>query len=153
MQNAEDSDSDSEVDLSEALAVQPAGAEEVVTSSLASADTREKARALLAKHIDAPEALKRRLVRRLDEEIVECAPEGNEYRQCARGLAANFRRNTMLAAGYAGGRVPPQWLTLAHYEALAPRLQQLRRRCFRAESLKEARHTEESADLHEKAWR
>mmetsp|Transcript_112727 Transcript_112727/g.273731 ORF Transcript_112727/g.273731 Transcript_112727/m.273731 type:complete len:263 (-) Transcript_112727:43-831(-) len=109
----------------------------------AAAEARERARALFAKHLDAPEPLRRRLVQRLDEEILERCPEDRDYRHCARGVGANLRRNTMLAAGYTAGRVPPQWIVACDVEALAPRMRQLQRRVMRRECLKEAVEEEE----------
>jgi len=122
------------------------------TEQLVSAGTREKARALLAKHLDAPERLRRRLIRRLDDEVTERCPEEKDYRHCARSITANFRRNTMLAAGYAAGRVPPQWIVLCDAEALAPRMRQLQRRVLRNECLKEVREDEATAELKRRAW-
>mmetsp|Transcript_19409 Transcript_19409/g.51859 ORF Transcript_19409/g.51859 Transcript_19409/m.51859 type:complete len:295 (+) Transcript_19409:127-1011(+) len=118
-----------------------------------SAKTRAKARDLLAKHLDiAPEGLRGHLTRRLDDEIFEKCPADKDYRHCARSITANLRRNPMLAAGYATGRVPPQWLILADEEALAPRMRQLQRRVLRVESLKEAREDEDTAGLRRKMW-
>lgn len=114
--------------------------------------TRARAREVLAKRLDAPELLKRRLARRLEEEIFEAFPEDKDYRHCTRSVTANLRRNTMLAAGYTAGRVPPQWMVRADVEALAPRLAQLRRRVFRNESLRESQMDDESAEVKRRAW-
>lgn len=115
------------------------------------ADTRDKAQGLLARHLDAPEYLRQQLARRLEAEIFEHFPEDKDYRHTARTIAANFRRNTMLAAGYTGGRIPPQWIVLADTEALASRLQKLQRRALRSECLKEAKTSDEGADLRKRA--
>lgn len=121
----------------------------------AAAATRDRARALLAKQLDAPEKLRRCLVDRLESEIFEHRPEVNgdvEYRRCVRGIAANLRRNTMLAAGYAAGRVPPQWIVLASTEALAPRIVQLTRRVDRKEFLKQAKYDDETNEEKNRMW-
>jgi len=119
----------------------------------ASRRTREKAQELMAKHLDpAPEALRRRLARRLDAEIFERCPSDRDYRHLARTIVANLKRNTMLAAGYATGRVPPQWLVLADAEALAPRLTQLGRRCMRSESSREALEDDETVQTRRRMW-
>lgn len=115
-------------------------------------NTRARAREVLAKRLDAPELLKRRLARRLEEEIFEAFPEDKDYRHCTRSVTANLRRNTMLAAGYAAGRVPPQWMVRADVEALAPRLAQLQRRVFRNECLREVQLDDESAEVKRRAW-
>lgn len=118
-----------------------------------SSKARAKARVMLAKHLDpAPEGLRCHLTRRLDDEIFEKCPADKDYRHCARSITANLRRNPMLAAGYATGRVPPQWLVLADEEALAPRMRQLQRRCLRVEGLKQAREDDDSAALRRKMW-
>mmetsp|Transcript_68978 Transcript_68978/g.194528 ORF Transcript_68978/g.194528 Transcript_68978/m.194528 type:complete len:293 (-) Transcript_68978:49-927(-) len=119
---------------------------------IASAETRAKARKLLAKHLDAPEVLKERLAQKLDDEIMEHCPENKDYTYCARSIAANFRRNTMLAAGYTSGRVPPQWIVLSSDEALATRMGQLQRRCLRVESLKDSQMDDETAEQRRQAW-
>jgi len=119
---------------------------------LASNQTREKARALLAKQMDAPEALKRRLIQRLDDDIFEEHPGDRDYRHCARAVASNMRRNTMLSAGFSSGRVPPQWIVLCDAEALAPRMRQLERRLLRKESLRDALQDDETAEARRKAW-
>mmetsp|Transcript_75910 Transcript_75910/g.146712 ORF Transcript_75910/g.146712 Transcript_75910/m.146712 type:complete len:281 (+) Transcript_75910:49-891(+) len=118
---------------------------------LASNQTRQRARALLAKQLDAPEALKQRLVQRLDDDIFEEQPGDRDYRHCVRAVASNFRRNTMLAAGFSCGRVPPQWIVLCDAEALAPRLQQLHRRLLRKESLRDALQDDVTAECRRKA--
>eukprot|EP00747_Dinoflagellata_sp_TGD_P186963 gnl/TRDRNA2_/TRDRNA2_44374_c0_seq1.p1 gnl/TRDRNA2_/TRDRNA2_44374_c0~~gnl/TRDRNA2_/TRDRNA2_44374_c0_seq1.p1 ORF type:complete len:307 (-),score=61.63 gnl/TRDRNA2_/TRDRNA2_44374_c0_seq1:48-935(-) len=115
----------------------------------ASAKTRAKARMLLAKHLDAPEPLRRHLVNRLEDEIFEACPGSKDYTIGARAIAANFRRNTMLAANYATGRVPPQWIVLADIAALAPRLTQLRRRVFHAECRKDVKEDDATAQLRQ----
>jgi len=119
---------------------------------LASDQTREKARALLSKHLDAPQALKQRLLQRLDDDIFEQYPGDRDYRHCARGVASNLRRNTMLAAGFSSGRVPPQWIVLCDAGALAPRLRQLERRLLRKENLRDALQDDETAETRRKAW-
>jgi len=119
----------------------------------ASARTRERARALISKHLDpAPEGLRRHLARRLDDEIFEKCPVEKDYRPCARSIVANLRRNSMLAAGYATGRVPPEWLVLAQSEALAPRLRQMQRRVLRVEAFKEAQQDVDTAECKQKMW-
>lgn len=121
--------------------------------ALASAQTRQKARELFARHLEpAPELMRRRLSQRLDDEIFERNPDDKEYRHQARGLVANLRRNQMLAAGYATGRVPPQWLVTAEHEALAARGKQFQRRVERITCAKEAKHDDESAALRRKMW-
>lgn len=130
-------------------ATAPAGVD--VSMHEVSADARGKAKKLLAKHLDAPESLKLELVSRLEEEIFEHFPGDKDYRHTARTVAANFRRNTMLAAGFTGGRIPPQWIILADTEALAPRLQKLQRRALRKECLKEAQTSDEGAELRRRA--
>lgn len=118
---------------------------------LASEETRAKARQMVARHLEpAPDTMRLRLAQRLDDELFEFCPDDKEYRHAARSLVANLRRNQMLAAGYATGRVPPQWLVLAEYEALAPRLLQLTRRLVRVECAKQAKHDDESARLRQK---
>jgi len=135
---------------SDILAV--AGAQEGAVAEV-SAKTRAKARELLARHLEpAPEGLRRHLTRRLDDEIFEKCLVDKDYRHCARSITANLRRNPTLAAGYATGRVPPQWLVLADDEALAPRMRQLQRRVLRVEVMKEAREDDETAELRRKMW-
>mmetsp|Transcript_93237 Transcript_93237/g.179132 ORF Transcript_93237/g.179132 Transcript_93237/m.179132 type:complete len:288 (+) Transcript_93237:67-930(+) len=112
---------------------------------------REKASALLGKNIDADSALKRRLVQRLEDEVFEQFPDEKDYRHCTRTVAASFRRNTMLAAGYASGRIPPQWIVHAGVGALSTRMTQLQRRCFQAEVLKEAQIESEVGEMRRKA--
>merc|ERR1712217_635580 len=70
-------------------------------------------------------------------EILERHPSEKDYRHAARSIAASLRRNTMLAAGYTAGRVPPQWIVNANGEALAPRTQKMGNRLNRQESLKD----------------
>jgi len=102
------------------------------------ADVRSRASGLLAKHLDASEGLKQRLVSRLEEEICEGHPVDKDYRHCVRSIAANLRRNPMLAASFTAGRVPPQWVVNANREALAPRLSKLGARAVRKELFTEA---------------
>lgn len=120
---------------------------------IAPASARGKARALLGRHLDLLDPLKRRLVRRLEEEIFERNPEDKQYRHACRSIAANLRRNTMLAAGYGAGRVPPEWLVSASFEALAPRLMKLQRRALRSECLHDAKFDEVNADIRSRFWR
>jgi len=114
--------------------------------------TREKARTLLTKYFDTPAALTQQLVQRLEDEIFEHHPGDNDYRHATRTIAANLRRNTMLATGYAMGRVPPQWVVLASTEALATRYVQLNRRLHRNDCLKESLLDDEAAELRRQAW-
>lgn len=144
-------DEDDEPD--DASSVGEAGSTAEAAGVVAGSEARSKARAMIAKRLDAPEGLRRRLVERLEDEIFENTPGDKEYRHSARALAANLRRNTMLAAGYAAGRVPPQWMTLADDEALAPRMAQLQRRLFRKECLWETRMDDESAQRLSRAWK
>lgn len=121
-------------------------------SQVASA-TRVKARAILERHLEpADEELRKQLAKRLDCEIVERYPTEKEYRRCARGLGADFKRNPMLSAGYATGRVPPQWVLSADFLALAPRLRQFQRRIERAESCKEALQDCDIAEIKSKMY-
>eukprot|EP00933_Yihiella_yeosuensis_P022945 TRINITY_DN17954_c1_g1_i1.p1 TRINITY_DN17954_c1_g1~~TRINITY_DN17954_c1_g1_i1.p1 ORF type:complete len:317 (+),score=79.01 TRINITY_DN17954_c1_g1_i1:34-951(+) len=122
---------------------------------IASKATREKVLELFSKELDgAPsEAVRRRLTRRLEEEAFEQWPDEKEFRHRCRSIVANLRRNTMLAGGFAAGRIPPQWILLADHEALAPRMQQLQRRVMRYECKQETQHTPESAAVHRKMWK
>merc|ERR1712008_103037 len=117
---------------------------------LVSSQTREKARALLAKQIDAPEALKRRLIQRLD--IFLRSTQVTVTIAIAPVLSPVIYGGTMLAAGFSCGRVPPQWIVLCDAEALAPRMQQLGRRLLRKENLRDALQDDETAECRRKAW-
>lgn len=125
---------------------------DVTVARTATASARRRARALLLRHIDAHESLQHQLVRRLEQECFEAYPEDKAYRQCCRAIAANLRRNTMLAAGFSGGLVPPQWIVLADTEALATRMGKLQRRAFRCESLKDAKLDDVNADIRRQFW-
>lgn len=120
-------------------------------SQVITADVRNRASAVLAKHLDASDALKRSLVRRLDEEIHERCPLGKDYRHCVRGIAASLRRNTMLAAAYTSGRVPPQWVVNASGDALAPRMAKMGVRVLQKEILKDAKMDDETAEQRRKS--
>jgi len=153
--SSDEENDDNDTFISDTPATSPEQEESMGTAqgkNVASNQTREKARALLAKQIDAPEALKRRLIQRLDDDIFEEHPGDRDYRHCARAVASNLRRNTMLAAGFSSGRVPPQWIVLCGAEALAPRLQQLGRRLLRKENLRDALQDDETAECRRKAW-
>eukprot|EP00931_Biecheleriopsis_adriatica_P107897 TRINITY_DN82239_c0_g1_i1.p1 TRINITY_DN82239_c0_g1~~TRINITY_DN82239_c0_g1_i1.p1 ORF type:complete len:309 (-),score=86.00 TRINITY_DN82239_c0_g1_i1:11-892(-) len=172
MQNAGDGDTSSEEEegedrLQERLGDEKHTAHEEVTDTLkvpedaalvgspdlAPAAARAKVQELLERQLDAPEALRRRLARRLEAEVFEHVPGKKDFTHRARSIVANLRRNTMLAAGYAAGRVPPSWLVLADHEALAPRMSQLHRRMFRAECMNEVREPEEEEKLRQRCWR
>lgn len=115
------------------------------------ADVRCRASAVLAKHLDASDTLKRSLVRRLDEEIHERCPLEKDYRHCVRSIAASLRRNTMLAAAYTSGRVPPQWVVNASGDALAPRMAKLGVRMLQKENLKDSRMDDVTAEQRRKS--
>eukprot|EP00930_Biecheleria_cincta_P011186 TRINITY_DN11377_c0_g1_i1.p1 TRINITY_DN11377_c0_g1~~TRINITY_DN11377_c0_g1_i1.p1 ORF type:complete len:319 (-),score=69.08 TRINITY_DN11377_c0_g1_i1:89-985(-) len=116
--------------------------------------SRAKCRELLERQLDcASAALGRRLARRLEAEIFEHCPGKKDFTHAARCVVANLRRNTMLAGGYAIGRVPPEWIILADHEALAPRMRQLQRRVFRAECKKEVRMAEDEEKIRSRMWR
>jgi len=150
-----------EASEAEASEDEPALAEDVsVTSeagdpsqSQASSTTRSKAQELMARHLEAaPEALRKQLAARLDLELFERFPSDKEYRPAARALTANLRRNTSLAAGYATGRVPPQWLVSVGFEALAPRLRQFQRRVEHKECENEVFEDADAAEMRRQMW-
>eukprot|EP00928_Gymnodinium_smaydae_P068874 TRINITY_DN52178_c0_g1_i1.p2 TRINITY_DN52178_c0_g1~~TRINITY_DN52178_c0_g1_i1.p2 ORF type:complete len:307 (+),score=89.43 TRINITY_DN52178_c0_g1_i1:66-923(+) len=118
----------------------------------ASGAVRAQARRLFAKHLEAAtEPLRTRLAERLEEEAYEQFPDGKDYRCHVRSIAANLRRNVRLAASYASGFVPPQWLARAGHEALASKTGQLQRQVLRCESLREAKCDDETAKIRSRA--
>jgi len=114
-------------------------------------EVRARASALLAKHLDASEPLRHLLTKRLEEEIFERQPSEKDFRHAARSIAASLRRNTMLAAGYTAGRIPPQWIVNANGEALVPRLQKMATRADRVYTMKECACDEETSAFKAKA--
>merc|ERR1711865_1102451 len=87
----------------------------------------------------------------MGEEVHERYPGEKDYRHCVRSIAAGLRRNTMLAAGYTSGRIPPQWIINSNGEALAPRFAKLGTRVIRKENLHDALQDEETAELRRRA--
>lgn len=109
---------------------------------------RARALKLFAKHLEAaPQGLSLQLARRLEDEVHEQHPDEKDYRCHARSIASNLRRNEKLAANYASGRVPPQWVAQCGFEALAPRTQQMQRRAFKSEALWESKMDDEAAAM------
>eukprot|EP00929_Paragymnodinium_shiwhaense_P003819 TRINITY_DN104498_c0_g1_i1.p1 TRINITY_DN104498_c0_g1~~TRINITY_DN104498_c0_g1_i1.p1 ORF type:complete len:285 (-),score=64.44 TRINITY_DN104498_c0_g1_i1:97-951(-) len=159
-------DGEEATDLEDALVLASDGMASDATSDVGEARTkdgavevskeaRKKATDMLAKRLEGADndAIRLRLGERLEQEVFEAYPEEKDYKNCARAIAANLRRNPMLAANYAAGRIPPAWLVNAHVSALAPRMAKLQRRVIRCEVLKEVQECEEVQEVRRKATR
>lgn len=82
----------------------------------------------------------------IDAQLALLEPGATDgYRRHARGIVANFKRNTRLADDFAAGLIPPRWIVHRPQEAFASAAQKNEKACHRMEAIRNSLLDDESA--------